>query len=71
MIAYVYNGILNLENQVSENEEIKLFNASGQLILSQDSLPQQCTVSLQNYPKGIYVLEVTSGAENYRVKLKL
>ena len=71
MTAYVQNGILNIDNQITGNQKIELVNMAGQLILSKSNMPPKCLIDVQSLPKGIYVLEVTSGDENQNVKLKL
>jgi len=71
MTATVQNGMLNIDNQMSGNDQVRLFNLSGQLLLSKINLHQQCCIPVQNFPRGIYVLQVTSGNENQNIKLSL
>jgi hypothetical protein len=71
MTAFVQNGMLTIENYESVNNKVSLFNLSGLLLISKTNLSQKCSISLQSYPRGIYLLEVTSGNENYKLKVNL
>jgi hypothetical protein len=71
MTAFVQNGMLTIENYESANDKVNLYNTSGQLLITKTNMPQKCSISLQSYPRGIYILEVTSGNENYKLKVNL
>lgn len=69
--AYVQNGNLNLQNLESSNNRIQIFNLTGQLLITKTNLPQNATVAIQNYGKGIYIVDVKSGDENSKLKVEL
>ena len=69
--AKVLNGMLNILNEDYANDTVKLFNVSGQLLITKTNLPNNSSISVQNLPKGIYMLEVESGNSNYKLKVNL
>jgi beta-galactosidase len=69
--AYIQNGNLNIRNLESAKNRIQIFNLAGQLLITKTNLPQNAIVSMQNYGKGIYILDVKSGDENCKLKVNL
>jgi len=69
MIAYIQNGQLNIENQVSINNQIELFNSSGQLLLSKRNLPEFATIPIESYSNGIYILQMKAGNQTSQIKI--
>lgn len=67
--AYIQNGQLNIENELSENESVELYNVSGQLVISKKHLPGNTVISVNSLPDDLYILKIN--AENQTARLKL
>ena len=63
------NGILNLEFSFNEDQEIsvRIYNLIGKEVLSEKvsnaSGVYSRTLSLSDYPKGIYIIEISNGTQ--------
>lgn len=60
--------VLNIEsNSVISN--IEIFNISGQLLFEEDYLELKVTIDFKNYPKGVYLINVTSDCKKKTIKV--
>lgn len=69
--AYIQNGNLNIQNIENTQNCIQVFNLAGQLLITRTNLPQNAIISVQNFSKGIYILNVKSGDEYFILKAEL
>ena len=69
MTAYVQNGMLKINNQVSNNDQIELFNISGQNLLSKRNLPPCTKISMEAIPNGMYILQIKSDNQTCQFKI--
>jgi beta-galactosidase len=69
--TFVSNNQLIIKNSIGPNDRINLYNIAGQVLVSEVNRPQNYTIPLEKLSKGIYILELNSGDENYRVKLEI
>lgn len=69
MIAFVQNGMLNIENQESENQLVELYNTSGQLLFSKSNLPQMTKIPVESFPGGVYILQIKSNNQTCQLKI--
>lgn len=69
MIAFVQNGVLSIDNQVSENQLVELYNTSGQLLFSKNNLPPITKISMESYLNGVYILQTKSNNQTIQLKI--
>jgi hypothetical protein len=63
--------MLSIDNQEFDNSLVKLYSISGQLLISKTKLPQNCFISVQNLASGIYIVDMASENEDFKLKIKL
>ena len=56
-------------NDKKENVFLKIFNALGEMIYSDKIIDEKIVIELQNKPKGIYLIEMSSQSLNETCKL--
>jgi hypothetical protein len=61
--------VFYIKKETAELSSLKVFNLSGQLVLTQDIRQQQASVSLAAFPQGMYlfVLQTGNGVETVKV----
>ena len=69
MTAFIQNGVLNIDNQLSENQLVDLYNTSGQHLISKSHLPSITKISVETYPAGIYLLQIKSNNQTNQLKV--
>ncbi len=69
--TFVNNGQIFINNTDGQNDRVQIFSLAGQILFSKNKLPQQVSIPVQNYTKGIYLVEVKSGDETSRVKVEI
>ncbi|MDD4969000.1 MAG: glycoside hydrolase family 2 TIM barrel-domain containing protein [Paludibacter sp.] len=69
MTAFIQNGVLNIENQLSESQMVEMYNTSGQLLISKSNLPSIAKIPVENYPAGIYLLQIRSTNQTSQIKV--
>ena len=62
------NGLINL-NLGNIPDHIEIFNAFGTQVLDLETNQQEIVIDIQDYPKGIYILNLIYGNEIYSQKL--
>ncbi len=67
--AFIQNNQLNIDNQVSNNDQIELFNISGQNLLSKRNLPPYTKISMEAMPNGMYILQIKSDNQTCQFKI--
>ncbi len=72
--VYVYpnptTDVVNVDNLLQSEISYAIYNAKGKLLFSGDSSKMMISISLHNYPPGIYFVKVTDndlGVKNYKI----
>jgi hypothetical protein len=63
-------GLIYLNQEELEFENLSVYNLSGQLILEQTQLLQNTRIDLTNFPAGLYIVELRSATNNYSLKIR-
>jgi len=68
MIAFIQNGVLNINNQLSDSQVVEMYNVSGQIQFSK-TFPAITTISVESYPAGMYLLQIKSANQTCQLKI--